>query len=69
MKVNDQAFEILLEEYFFEYLDDGVSPENTPLIQHDRGLIDLIPMVAAHLGLPFEEAEDALTAAIAEVRL
>jgi hypothetical protein len=67
--MNISSHEILLEAHFFEYLDDGISPEFTPLVQHTRGLLDLAPLVAGQFGLSIEEAEEAIEAAVWEIRL
>jgi hypothetical protein len=61
--------EYLLEEYFFKYLDRGISASNTPLFLHNQGSKDLISELIAKYQIHRNEAEIMIRNAFEEVRL
>jgi hypothetical protein len=63
------AYDRILEDYFFSQLDQGLEPENTPLVWHKMGKGSLVPLVQQRFNLTAPEARGLLEAAVVEISL
>ena len=65
----DQAYQRILDDNFWAYLDAGYPANDTALFRHHAGEINLAPRLARELCLPEASVVCLLRIAIEEVRL
>jgi hypothetical protein len=66
--MND-AHETILQRYFWDFVDRGTTPEDTPLFKGIHGGETLPAIIAREFGLSPHEAESAIDIARKEVAL
>ena len=67
--MNNDPHDSVLQRYFWDFVDRGVAPADTPLFTGIHGGKPLAAVITREFGLPPHEADSALEIARAEVAL